>query len=187
MKISSAAVLLLIPFAGCVTTRGVSYEDDYVRVESSPPALFVHLDTKVRIKVKGTLLSFSGVDYAMPFSYLKIPGQDAILVLTRTAYDYDLLFHVVNLKTSEFIDIPGGKSYFGEYNGYADGFSDRSKWGAANSIQNVDSDTLTLVSVGKTIAEGSYREITILDLKNKKVRSRQLIHLDHTGEEVPGR
>ena len=44
-------------------------------------------------------------------------------------------------------------------------------------IQAADASTMTLVSLGDTIAEGRYKEITVLDLKAAKVKSTQMIHL----------
>ncbi|SRR5258708_2566366 len=162
--------ILAVCLAGCV--HSVALEDEYIRVTKSQSALFAHLDSHVSVEVKGTPFSFSGVDFGSRSYYLKVPDQNALLLLTWTDRDYDLAFHFVDLTKKTRIDIPGGHLYFGQHYG-----SFPAKKEEANVILHADASTITLVALGETIAEGRYKEITVLDLKSAKVKSTELIHL----------
>ena len=172
MKITTSILLIILSlcFGGCV--HSLAFEDEHICVTKAESALFAHLDPHVAIAIKGTSFSFSGVDFGSRPYYLRVPGQNALLILTWTDHDYDLVFHVVDLEKKTSIDIPGGNLYFGQYYG-----GDVSKKGEASMIQEANASTMTLVSIGQTIAEGRYKEITVLDLKAAKVKSRNLIHM----------
>lgn len=170
VRVPFLIVLLAFSLVGCAHSLAV--EDEFVRVTKSQSALFAHLDSHVSIEVKGTPFSFSGVDFGSRPHYLKVPAQNALLILTWTDRDYDLVFHFVDLARKTRIDIPGGHLYFGQHYG-----SFPAKKEEASVILHADGSTITLVALGETIAEGRYKEVTVLDLKNAKVRSTELIHL----------
>jgi hypothetical protein len=172
MKTSPSLVLLTSAFSLFGCAHSFAFEDEYIRITKSQPALFAHLDTHVSVEVKGTSFSFSGVDFGSRPYYLRVPDQNALLVLTWTDRNYDLVFHFVDLTRKTRTDIPGGHLYFGQHYG---SFPARKE--EASVILHADGSAITLVALGETIAEGRYKEITVLDLKGAKVRSTELVHL----------
>jgi len=168
--VRAIAFVCLICVASCARVTEKDFDDQYVHVRRWTP-MTVHGDSSFTVKVKGTRYSFSSVSHRVMPYYIRLTALDAILVPTWAAHSYDINFHVVYLKRDQCMSIPGGQLHFGDYVGYRD----FSKINEANYVESMNENELVLVSVGESIAEGRYKEITTLDLKSKTVKSSRII------------